>query len=412
MFNLLANAFQTAGGQRSDVFRVHPAQLSRWLDELWGVGPAALFGGAPVFLGAPGAIVASLDKPPAGAPALADVSGINVAAPGTFSGALGPVPAQPVWEHLMYAYLLENTGMAEIFREVVRLGLVGERLSAQLSNQSLQWLRATEELFFRPAPSFSIGAITSELRPESRLVRRNAYWRMFGIDLAHPLPASESQSWKLDVGGGANTSFREKWTEVLRQVWLAQENSQNTSGTNPTDDAYLVLLCDALRDMMNMRRRGGSLAREEFASVALSSWFELTVSADTPIVTDLNASASSPADRLALIGQRVGIAPAPRSRELFQLGQPVSLILRLIEAGFFAAIPAVQLLYVPASLFLRPLLTTIIDNWQSATGESIKGRSVVARPDTLAPAQPLRAPGSQPLAPAPSGQPALNGTRR
>ena len=76
-----------------------------------------------------------------------------------------------------------------------------------------------------------------------------------------------------------NTSFREKWSELLRQVWLGYENRNNAVGANATDDAYLQLLCESLQDMMNMRRRGGFLAREEFASVALLSWFELTLSA-------------------------------------------------------------------------------------------------------------------------------------
>ena len=54
------------------------------------------------------------------------------------------------------------------------------------------------------------------------------------------------------------------------------------------------------------------------------SWFHLTLETDTPIVDDLKADATSPADRLARIGQRVGMAPAPRSRELFDLAEPMS----------------------------------------------------------------------------------------
>ena len=42
------------------------------------------------------------------------------------------------------------------------------------------------------------------------------------------------------------------------------ENANNGIGPNATDREYIAFLCQALRDMMAMRRRGGLLAREEF----------------------------------------------------------------------------------------------------------------------------------------------------
>ena len=144
--------------------------------------------------------------------------------------------------------------------------------------------------------------------PTSAPSRRNAYWRMFGIDLSHDIPPrwggrAGTAGWKADVGAGVNTSFREKWSELLRQVWLGYENRKNSSGANATDDAYLLLLCDSLRDMLNMRRRGAALAREEFKAVAVMSWFDETLQFNTPIVQTLKATATSPADRLALVGR-------------------------------------------------------------------------------------------------------------
>ena len=59
-----------------------------------------------------------------------------------------------------------------------------------------------------------------------------------------------------------------------------------------------------------MRRRGGLLAREEFVYVTMLSWFHLTLETDTPDRPDLKADATSPADRLAKIAQRVGMQPA------------------------------------------------------------------------------------------------------
>jgi hypothetical protein len=169
-------------------------------------------------------------------------------------------------------------------------------------------------------------------------------------------------------------------------VWLGVENQSNTAGPKPTDPTFLALLCKALHDMMNNRRRGGQLAREEFTYVTAMSWFHLTVNSNSPIVADLQAVATSPADRLAAIGQRVGMNPAARSRELFDLAQPMSRLLRAIELGFFDA-PADA-----KQLFVDPLIskdmTNVIDNWQSATGERVKERPV----GTVPSAQPLRVP--------------------
>ena len=77
---------------------------------------------------------------------------------------------------------------------MVRRLVIGETLG-KLSVESHQWLRTTEELFFRDPPLFSIAGIVSEARPQARVNRRNAYWRMFGFDLPHPLPAYPSVSW-------------------------------------------------------------------------------------------------------------------------------------------------------------------------------------------------------------------------
>jgi hypothetical protein len=405
MFNILAKIFeQSLIGSGPSALKVHPGQLSRWLDEVWSAGPnqigVAPAGAALPFLGNPGGIVAALDSPKA--PAIfKDPSGINPADPAQFTNLPGPVTTAagvpPLWHHLIYAYLLENTGMVEIFAEVLRRAAQGETLDIE-SNEAVQWLRSTEDLFFRESPLFSVGTVTSQLRPESRVVRRNAYWRMFGMDLSHPVSAqgsSGARDWKQHTGNGVNTTFREKWSELLRQIWLGIENRNNAVGTNATDDAYLLLLCESLRDMLTMRRRAGFLAREEFASVAIMSWFELTLSADTPIVAALNANATSPADRLNLIAQRVGMKPAPRSRELFELAELMSLILRMLEANAFSVPTNVALFYNPAT----PVFTTmnrIIDLWQSATSERVKERPV-GNVIVPASAQPLRIPDTQPL---------------
>jgi len=403
MFNILAQIFRDASGPSAGpaALDVHPAQLSRWLDEVWSAGPTAITVSPPPgvpFLGNPPGILTTIDRP---AFPFATLSGIDLTNPSAYTGgvtATAAAPPSPIWHHLIYAYLLENTGVVEIFAEVLRRFAHGETLDID-SLGAVRWLRATEELFFRDPPLFSSGIVTSQLRPEARTVRRNAYWRMFGMDLAHPLAVAAlhgHNDWKQHTGSGVNATFRTQWSELLRQIWLGIENRDNTSGAKATDDGSLVLLCDSLRDMMNMRRRAGALAREEFAAVALMSWFDLTLASDTPIVAALNAQASSPADRLTMIAHRVGMKPAPRSRELFELAAKMSLILRLVELGAFSGTTNVALFYNPSlANTVYPTMNRIIDLWQSATSERVKDRpmgNVVQGP-----AQPVRIPAPQPI---------------
>src|SRR5437763_13778520 len=236
MFNVLAQIFLQAAGAATDPLRVHPAQLSRWLDEVWSAGPPQIpvepSGFVLPFLGSPGGIIVTLDSP--SSPTMfKQPSGILPPNVQSYSGAPGPVTTTPgvplLWHHLVYAYLLENTGMVEIFSEVLRRAAYGETLEIE-TNDAVQWLRSTEDLFFRDPPLFSSGLMTSQLRPESRIIRRNAHWRMFGVDLAHPIPAPASngtRDWKQLTGNGVNTSFREQWAELLRQIWLGIENRNN-----------------------------------------------------------------------------------------------------------------------------------------------------------------------------------------
>jgi hypothetical protein len=385
-----------AAGPAIQVFRVHPFQLSRWLEEAWiAARTVPEFGtrtvGALPFLGSD-QIVDVLDLPAPSASSVAPPfpSGINPADVGTFNGEVfsGTVPL--IWDHLAYAYLLECTGVIEVMAEVVRRFAVGETLNT-LSADGTRWVRATEELFYREPPLFAISGITSEARPDLRVTRRNNYWRMFGMEPPHPVPTRwrkfgyAEQGWRADTGEGVNSGFREKWTELLRQVWLGFENARNGIGPNATDREYVAFLCQSLRDMMTMRRRGGQLAREEFVHVTTLSWFHLTLETDTPIVVDLKAEATNPADRLAKIAERVGLSAAPRSYELFELADLMSGLLRAIELGLFDRGEDAETLFLPitGNEGLVRDMNRIIDLWQSATGDRVKDR----------PAQPARVPG-------------------
>jgi hypothetical protein len=412
MFRNLAQLLATVGRDRNDVFLIHPVQLARWLDEAWdsartvpAFGPSA---NLEPFLGSPDIVeTLNLPKPElAGGPEILP-SGIVLTNPDVYNDQVLEVQAIAlVWDHLAYGYLIESTGVYEVMAEVVRRLVVGETLDT-LSSSGLRWLRATEELFFRDPPLFSINGVVSEVRSCERINFRNWVWRMFEMDLPHPIPArwcggqGGEQAWKADVGSGVNTGFREKWTELLRQVWLGMENARNETGPNATDREYVAFLANALKDMMNMRRRGGQLAREEFVYVTTMSWFHHTLDSNTAIVSDLKADATNPADRLAKIAQRVGMQPAARSRELFELSELMSALLRAIEVGTFDTGEKAETLYIPLAGGVNAQLiqdmNRIIDLWQSATGDRVKDRPVGTVTGMLS-AQPLRIPSPGPVA--------------
>src|SRR5262245_52187483 len=124
MFNALATIFRNASPAQDEAqaLRVHPVQLSRWLEQVWNAGPRQITDEALTdvpFLGEPPGIVANTTRPTL----LLESSGIDLNNPLNFVGGSNPVsPAggPAIWHHLIYAYLLENTGMVEIFAEVLR----------------------------------------------------------------------------------------------------------------------------------------------------------------------------------------------------------------------------------------------------------------------------------------------------
>jgi hypothetical protein len=406
----------TAVPDAATVFAVHPLQLSRWLEQVWGRRGIAAWPTtkAPdVPLGAPD--VADRLRLPATLRDNRLQSGIRPVVPPTAPPpafdedpppALGMDLVALPWEHMIYAYLVECTGVVEILGEIVRRFAMGETLDPP-TVQTLAWARATEDLFFRDPPAFHISGAVSSLRPDSRVNRRNAYWRMFGMDLPHPVAGqSDAQAWKRDAGaGGANTRFLETWHELLRQVWLGIEHDRNAVGANPTDPNYVGYLCQTLAEMLRQRRRGGMLARDEFAYVCMLSWFHLTVEYDTPVVVDLKATAGAagnPADRLAALGARVGITPPRGTRELFELAEILSVVLWCIERDEFTNSKDAPLLYSSfngTNTVIPAVMMRIVDLWQSATGVRVKDLAVTVRGGAApGPApQPTRLP-SAPLA--------------
>lgn len=409
MFLTLARIY---GGPDGDLHRVQqlPAtQLSRWLDEVWYHSSLNADNGFPAgtsFGQQIEEIRLSLGHPqpndgvehgiaPSGLvpPDIAD-PGQRRSAPFTLdAGPLDPHGCGPrVWQHLMYAYLVESTGAFDIFAEVARRLVAGESLGV-LRRESIVWLRNTEELFFRDPPLFGATGVVSDLRPSRSVNRRNAYWRLLGMDLPHQIPtgwrsSGNPEDWKTNTAPGVNNDFQEKLTELLRQVWTGLVNANNRIGANPTDEGYVALLCEALRDMLRNRRQNGLLAREEFVYVSTLSWFHLTLLGDAPIVADLQVQGTAPEQRLNNLALKVGMKPAARSRELFQLSERMSILLRSIELGAYDTPDQAELLYTDPDIAREMRL--IVNQWQSATGQRIKDNEAV--PTATRSTQPLRTP--------------------
>jgi|SRR6266487_4920558 hypothetical protein len=291
-----------------------------------------------------------------------------------------PPPAPPGirWHHLIYAYMIENTRVMEVFRRVVDGFLHGERMST-LSPQSQRWLWTTEELFFRDAPSFSVGTQTSYVRERMSATRANAYQRQFGMTLN----AAEGNKPAFVVAEHANADFVQVFDELLHEIWQGRSNFANAVGARPTDDAKLAELATRLSDMLRSRRVNGTLSREEFMAVATVSWFHATLeTANHPIIEDLRAQASSPEERLFKIAQRVGYPAHGLSKSYFEIAEPLSRLLIAVEQETYNDPLAVPALYTPSPPAPPggPAADTdvILTHWSIIRGRDAKARKVAA----------------------------------
>jgi hypothetical protein len=316
-----------------------------------------------------------------------------------------------VWDHLIYAYMIENTRIYEIFGRVIWEYGSGERLGIPANNATFQWLRTTEELFYKDASPFQPFNLVSRMRPDIAASRRNAYYRMFGMDLNHGRDGGTSYAYVKPPA--ANREFVATFEEFLREVWRAIENAANIAGPNQTDFAAIVDLAVRLQNMLTARRGGGparpNLSRDEFLAVSLASWLDLTLRFNTPIVRDLVAAGPSAAERLSQIGERVGLPAHGRSHSYFIIAPLISTLLLEIELGFYSNIPGAMNLAAAGPT--RNAVSEIIHHWVI-----ISGRDVKAPRSTLSPAlAPSRAVASTPpsmgssMATVATGVPSSNG---
>lgn len=313
---------------------------------------------------------------------------------GEFASVTIPSP-QPAWDHLIYAYAIENTRAPQILARVVRAFRGGEGLGIP-SVATQRWLDATETLLFNAGNPIAVWLSTSSVRPDAEGVRRNAYYRMFGMDLAFGTDANAP--FVFDKAEASNKTFVQLFEELLYELWRAIENIRNMVAGNTTDDDRIYRLSEQLGFMLRSRRINGLLAREELAATTAMGWVELAVSSNTPLVLDLRAQAASAADRLRVIGERVGLLPHSRANSFFSMAAELSLLLRALEAGWVTDSSRSWLLYQsttppgvtpPLPPTVNPLGTEVrrvITEWAAASGHDVKSRAV---PVAVAPAPQL-----------------------
>jgi hypothetical protein len=289
-------------------------------------------------------------------------------------------PNPPFPMQLIYAYLVENTRIIQIMERVMDLYTKGEALGI-LKINSVVWVRNTEEVFYKGHKSFSLN---SALRPNMESVRRNAYYRLFGIDLTHGDPATPvNPNYNYFKSEIANVQFVPVFEKLMTEVWQAQINASNTSGVNTTDIIAIEHLIVQLQDMLLMRRcenredffnnyRDTTLAKEEFNSVLLAYWFFSIINFNSQICQDLQAEAVTPGERLIKIGKKVGLPAHTKSDDMLELAGLMSVFLRMIERDEYRSKPiSVQQLLIKTTPVGGDMMR-IINLWQRTTGRNLK----------------------------------------
>jgi hypothetical protein len=299
------------------------------------------------------------------------------------------------WDHLIYAYLIENTRIYDIFAKVLKTYRSGERLGRPGAT-SRQFWDTTERLFFSDPSPTTVWSVTSRVRPDEVSQRTLTYWWMLGLPVAHAGEIAQAHPYEKPTG--ANVEFIPAFEAFAKEVRRGIINRENRTGANETDNEAIASEAERIHDMFATRRQDGNLWREEFRAVAVMSWLHLAVSFDSPPVRDLGAGASSAEQRLCNIAERVGMTAHPKSKALFALARPFSLLLQWIEQGLFDTPPGAQQLYTNAGF--RGTAEVVIGQYSHAMERDLKAISVAVSPPAPTPERQLAPPRPLQLVPA------------
>ncbi|HEY5805207.1 MAG TPA: hypothetical protein VIT90_16085 [Lysobacter sp.] len=279
-------------------------------------------------------------------------------------------PGVPSWDHLAYSYVIENTRASQILRRVVREYRSGEGLGIP-SAQTRRWLESTEALLHGASNLIAPWLSTSGARHDPESVRRNAYWRLLGMDLAFGTEDNRQPDFVKPTA--ANTDFVRLFEELLYELWRAIANIKNFVAGNETDQDRIFRIAQELQYVLRSRRLGEMLDREELAAATVQGWIELTLSNDNFVIADLKAQSTSSGNRLRLIGNRVGLPPHSKSAALLSMSEHISILLRTIESAVITE-STVSTLYQPATP-IGEATRRVITEWSAATGRDLKARA-------------------------------------
>lgn len=296
--------------------------------------------------------------------------------------------------HMVYAYLVENTRIAQIFEKLLFLYMHDEKLTkitpTTIQNRAaFQWIVNTENLFFKNLANNSLRNIVSQVRISADATRRNAYFRMLGMDLAFG-DLNTNSPVSFYKGEFNNQPFIVLLEKLLSEIWQAYTNAKNQVGANTTDMFVIIDTARKIQEMLLARRttetdftnyQYWNLSKEEYASVVMMSWLYEVVSYNSPIVQFLRCNGNTPGERLINIGNKVGLPAHSKSEGLLDIAPPMNTLLRRIEFGHYNDENAVDKIIRSQALLLAPTdpsrialndLLLIINNWEKATGHRIK----------------------------------------
>lgn len=278
------------------------------------------------------------------------------------------------WDHIIYAYTIENTRIFDVFAKVLETYIFSERLETP-SPASQQFWRNTEYLIYGDGLPTMLWTPTSRLRRDEIASRLTTYYRMIGADLSHAHELAAKHPYEKPAA--ANRDFIPTFEAFAREVWRGIANARNTSGQNDTDPAVIATLARRIFDMMASRQQSANLVRDIYRAVTINAWLHLAVMYDSPAVVDLKATASSPEQRLAKMAERVDMTINPSSKMLFDLAQPFSILMQQIETGAYNTPQGARLLYTlqPPNV-VEPNVEVVIDQYSLATGRDLKAQAV------------------------------------
>lgn len=271
------------------------------------------------------------------------------------------------WNHLIYAYMIENTRVWEIMRRVVFEYLHGEKLGTPL-REAQPWLQATEQFLYNDPLPIGPLSVVSHIRPFEPTTRASLYSRVFDMQLNHG--GDDGKPFPVVKADASNVTFVATFEELLREVWVAMSYIKASSSADLTDPSKIFTLIQKLHDMLRSRRQNGNLGPEEFRFVAQADWLRETLSYDSPIVRSMRADATGIEQRLFKIAERVGLPAHGLSRSFFEIAEPISTLLIAIEANKFTSVASVAVLYNPnpAPNIFEEAMRTILTHWATIRG--------------------------------------------